>query len=252
MRKPLALSNWKMAMTIAETEAFFDAFLPLVEDVADEMDIVVCPPYTALYVAARKIQGTPIHLGAQNLHPGPGLAFTGEISASLLADVGCSWVMLGHWERRRYFGETDELVNRKVHAALAAGLRPILLVGEPAEGRDDPRKHLAAQLERVLAGCRAQEVRRMAFVYEPEWAIGGKFPASGEHIQAGCSFIRAWLEERFGAGQEVRIIYGGSVAPEFTAELLAQPDVDGLGSTRKGRDPHSFAAIVRAIAEARL
>ena len=240
-------------MSISQTVSFIEAFIPLVEDVASRMDIVICPPYTALYIAARRLEGTPIHLGAQNLHPGPGVSFTGEISAQLLADVGCRWVMLGHWERRRHFGETDELVNRKVKAALQAGLRPVLLVGEPREAARAPQRELHRQLERILQGCNAHQVGRMAFIYEPEWAIGVDRPASGQHIQEGCALIREWLNERFGGiGHKVPIIYGGSVSPEFAPELLTQPDVDGLGTTRKGRDPRDFASIVRAIARARL
>lgn len=251
MRKPFALANWKMAMTLAETRAFVTAFAPQVADVWERVDIVICPPFTALHTLAQALVGTPVQVGAQNLHPGPGEAFTGEVSAALLADAGARWVLLGHWERRRHFGETNALVNRKVHAALAAGLRPILLIGEPAGWGGDPRDALAAQLERVLADCTAAQVARMAFVYEPEAAIGAAEPIPPQRVGAGCGFIRAWLAERFGqaVAQAVRIIYGGSVTPERAAALLAQPDVDGLGAGRKGRDPDAFARIVRQIAE---
>lgn len=129
-RKPLALANWKMAMTLAETRAFVEAFVSRVADVWDRVHIVICPPFTAVHTLAQALAGTPVPVGAQNLHPGPGEAFTGEVSAELLADAGARWVLLGHWERRRHFGETDALVNRKVHAALDAGLRPILLKGK--------------------------------------------------------------------------------------------------------------------------
>ncbi|RLC83022.1 MAG: triose-phosphate isomerase [Chloroflexi bacterium] len=252
-RKPLVLANWKMAMGISETISFIERFIPLVGKLAEEVDIIICPPYTSLYVAACKLKGSSLQLGAQNLHPGPGLAFTGEISASLLADVGCRWVMLGHWERRRYFGETDELVNRKVRAALDAGLHPVLLVGESREARESPYDDLARQLECILSGCNAQEIKQMAFVYEPEWAIGVEKPASGIHIQKGCAYIREWLNRRFGGvGNSIRIIYGGSVSPESAPNILTQPDVDGLGTTRKGRDPFSLFSIVKAVAEARV
>jgi len=252
IRRPFALANWKMAMTVSESLAFVRDFRPLIEGLEEIVDIVICPPYTVLYPLAQAIRGSGIQLGAQNLHPGPGVAFTGEISAALLADVGCRWVMLGHWERRRYFGENDELVNRKVHAALNAGLRPILLVGEPREAREEPSQAMAEQLSQVLAGCDAAEVARMVFVYEPEWAIGVREPAPVSHVQAGCAFIRRWLQEHFGQGAgKVRIIYGGSVTPQHSPALLRQPDVDGLGTTRKGRDPHAFAAIVKAIVEAK-
>jgi len=160
-------------------------------------------------------------------------------------------VLLGHWERRRHFGETDERVNRKVHAALAATLRPILLVGEPTGWAGDAHDALAAQLGRVLAGCTAEQVTGMAFVYEPEAAIGVAEPIPAEQAGAGCGFIRTWLAERFDqvVARTARIIYGGSVTPEHAPALLAQPDVDGLGAGRKGQDPDAFAHIVRQIAE---
>jgi len=251
MRIPLALANWKMAMTLAETRAFVAAFVPQVADVWERVDIVICPPFTAIHTLAQALADTPVQVGAQNLHPGPGEAFTGEVSAALLAEAGARWALLGHWERRRHFGETDALVNRKVHAALAAELRPILLVGEPAGWTGNPCDALAAQLARVLADCTAEQVARMAFVYEPEAAIGVAEPIPAERAGAGCGFIRAWLAERFGpeTARAVRILYGGSVTPEHAAALLAQPDVDGLGAGRKGRDADAFARIVRQIAE---
>ncbi len=253
MRKPFALANWKMAMTIAETRDFIRRFLPLVEGLAERVDIVICPPFTALYVASLELEGSGVQLGAQNLHPGPGLAWTGEISAQLLADVGCRWVMLGHWERRRHFGEDDELVSRKVRAALEAGLRPILLVGEPADYRGGSELFLERQLEILTRGLSAGEIEKMVFVYEPEGAIGVEEPASPEHINRGCAFVREKLRRTFGdAAERVRIIYGGSVSPEFAPAILSLPEVDGLGATRKGRDPETFASIVRMIAELRL
>jgi len=252
-RRPFAIANWKMAMTVEEALDFARHFPPLVGSLPQRMDIVICPPYTSLYLLAQALRGSGIALGGQNLYPGPGAAFTGEISAELLRDVGCQWVLLGHWERRRHFGETDELVNRKVLAALGAGLRPILLIGEPTEARERWKEAVAGQLWRVLAECRAEAVAGMAFVYEPEWAIGVREPAPPERVQAGCGYIRAWLEERFGAeaATAARIIYGGSVTPDVAADLLSGPEVDGLGAGRKGRDARAFAAIVQAIARAK-
>jgi triosephosphate isomerase len=250
MRKPFALANWKMAMTIAETISFIRKFLPLVEGLAEEVDIVICPPFTALYVASLELKGSRVQLGAQNLHPGPGQAWTGEISAQLLVDVGCEWVMLGHWERRRNFGENDELVNRKVRAAFEAGLRPILLVGEPADYSGELEIFLGRQLEALTQGCSAEEIERAVFVYEPEGAIGVERPASPEHIGKGCAILRERLREKFGAAAEkVRIIYGGSVSPEFAPAILSLPDVDGLGATRKGRNPEAFASLVKSISQ---
>ena len=258
IRKPLALSNWKMAMTVAESLGFVRDLEAIAGDLLDGVDVVICPPFTALWPVAQALRGSPstglgrgrIQLGGQNIAPTADLARTGEISAALLTDVGCRWVMLGHWEVHRHLGDDDAVVNRKVHLALDAGLSPILLIGE-AHGDQSPLADvLEGQLERVLAGCRVEHIETMAFVYEPEGAIGVAAPASPEHVATGCGFIRGWLRGCWGdaVAESVRIIYGGSVAPEYTADLLACPDVDGLGATRRGRDAATFAKIVRLIA----
>jgi triosephosphate isomerase len=213
--------------------------------------VVICPPYTALWPVAQALRESQLQLGGQNIAPTAELARTGEISAALLADVGCSWVLLGHWELRRHLGEDDGSVNRKVHLALGAGLRPILLVGEARDDGASPEVALDGQLARVLESCRAGQVATMAFVYEPEGAIGAIEPATPEHVATGCGFIRTWLRRQWGdaVADSVRIIYGGSVAAEHATSLLAAPDVDGLGATRRGRDPQSFIEIVRKIAD---
>ncbi len=258
-RKPLALTNWKMKMTIAESVDFVKTFTARCRGEWEppySVDVVVCPPFTALHAVGKWLENEKypvLQLGAQNMHWAQEGAYTGEISAHLLRDVGCQWVMLGHWERRRMFGETDETVNRKVLSAIAAELRPIILVGEATEARAYFTTALQEQLTNVLKHCNAAQIVQMAFVYEPEWTIGAKEPASAERVGAGSAFIRQWLARQYGdeIAQRVRIIYGGSVAPEYAAELLAQPDVDGLGATRKGRDPHTWWGIVHAIATAR-
>ncbi len=248
MRKPFALSNWKMAMTISQSLDFTRAFVPLVEGMVDRVEIVVCPPYTALHVVAEALAGSGIAVGGQDLWPEPGLAHTGAISAALLADAGATWVMAGHWEVRRRMGEDDEAVNRKVRAGLEAGLRPILLVGEPWGSSFNPDR-----LSVLLAGCTGEQVARMAFVYEPEGAIGRAEPVRPAHAAAGCRAIRRWLADRYGAevAERARIIYGGSVTPRHAAALLSDPDVDGLGASRRGRDPVAFAEIVRQIRDNR-
>ena len=240
-------------MTVAESLAFVRDFEALAADLLDKVDVVICPPYTALWPVAQVLRDSRIQLGGQNIAPTADPARTGEISAVLLADVGCRWVMLGHWEIRRHLGDDDATVNRKVHLALEAGLTPILLIGEARDDRRPLEEALRRQLERVLAGCQAEQVETMAFVYEPEGAIGVAAPASPEHVAAGCGLIRDWLRGRWGdaVAENVRIIYGGSVAPEHAADLLACPDVDGLGATRRGRDPATFAQIVRLIVTAR-
>jgi len=252
-RKPFAVANWKMAMTIPESIAFVREFRVAAGDLTQAVDVVLCPPYTALHAVAQALAGHPIGLGAQNLCAAPGQAHTGEISAPLLADAGCEWVLLGHWEIRRRTGETDVDVNRKMHAAFQAGLRPILLVGEAATEQGQAEEPLAARLPHLFAECRAEQVARMAVVYEPEWTIGVREPATPEYVAAGCYSIRRWIGREYGAdiAEAVRIIYGGSVTPEYAGGLLASPEVDGLGASRKGRDPIAFAAIVRLIATAK-
>jgi triosephosphate isomerase len=253
MRRPLALTNWKMEMTVARSLAFVQDFQSAIGDLTQEVDIILCPPYTALYPMAQALKDSPITLGGQNVSTAPGGAYTGEISAALLADVGCRWVMLGHWEVRRHFGDTDETVNHKLHAAQRAGLSPILLVGEARGEQDRFCEALAAQLQRVLEGCHAWEIEEIVVIYEPEWTINVEEPAPPEHVGAGCGFIREWLAGRYGASaaQAVRIIYGGSVTPAHARNLLGAPDVDGLGAGRKGRQVEAFAEIVRLIAAAK-
>lgn len=247
-RKPLALANWKMAMTIPQCLAFVRDFLPRVSDVVSDVEIVICPPSTALHATAQALAGSPIALGGQDLWPGPGEAHTGAISGPLLADAGATWVMVGHWEVRRRLREDDAAVNRKIHAALAAGLRPILLLGEEQGTPFDTER-----LQTLLDGCSQEQIAHMAFVYEPEGAIGQHRPVEATHAAAGCRAIRRWLATHYGtdAATRARIIYGGSVAPEYAPTLLANPDVDGLGASRRGRDPAAFAQIVRQIARAR-
>jgi len=246
VRRPFALANWKMAMTIPQSLAFVREFLARAGPDLAAVEVVLCPPYTALAAVAAAVRGTPIAVGGQDLWPGPGQAHTGAISAGLLADAGARWVMVGHWEVRRRLQEDDGAVNRKVRAALEGGLRPILLFGEAAGETFDP-----GRLSVLLDGCDGEAVARMAFVYEPEGAIGQSEPVPPAHAAAGCRAIRRWLAERFGkeAAGQARIIYGGSVTPEHAAALLADPDVDGLGATRRGRDPAAFAEIVARIAE---
>jgi triosephosphate isomerase len=252
-RKPLALANWKMAMTIPESLAFVRQFCAAVGDLAQKVDIVLCPPYTALQPTAQALADSPIALGAQNLCAASGLAHTGEISAPQLADAGCEWVMLNHWETRRRTGESDADVNRKMLAAFDAGLRPILLVGESNAERGQATEVLRERLPTLFANCQAEQVAKMALVYEPEWTIGMKEPAPPGYVAAGCRVIRQWLGRTYGAdpASAARIIYGGSVAPEYATGLLASPEVDGAGASRKGRDPIAFAEIVQLIAAAK-
>ncbi|MBW1781784.1 MAG: triosephosphate isomerase [Deltaproteobacteria bacterium] len=236
-------------MTIEEGRTFVGRFLEQIDDLADRADIVLCPPYTALYPLSLAIGHTSLELGAQNLWAGSGTAHTGEVSSRLLMDAGCRWVILGHWEVRRRTGDTDTEVNGKMHSALEAGLRPILMIGEDRGQRGQAERVLANRLPLFLAKGAPEQVARSVVVYEPEWTIGAPEPASPDDISSACAFIREWIRREYGrdAATQVRIIYGGGVSPEFTRDLLTSPDVDGLGAGRKGRDPVAFARIVRTL-----
>ena len=248
-RKPFALANWKMAMTISESLHFARLIRHAVGSLAHKLDIVLCPPYTAIHPLSQALIDTPIEVGAQNFSAASGKAHTGEISATLLANAGCKWVMMGHWEVRRRTGETDADINKKIPIAFQAGLRPILLIGEGTSERGEARKALASRLPILCADCEPGQMAQSVLVYEPEWTIGAQKPASPNYVATSCSFMRDWIGQEFGrdVAKETRIIYGGSVAPERVEKLLALPDLDGLGAGRKGRDPLAFAEIVRLI-----
>ncbi len=258
-RKPLALANWKMTMTVADSLTFVHDAQAQLGAILAKLDLVICPPYTALWPVAQELRnlyardGYTLHLGGQNCAATTDIARTGEISAELLADAGCRWVMLGHWETRRHLDDDDTTVNRKLHLALAAGLTPILLVGEGKQ-QSSVADALAQQLPRLLEGCRAGQVATMTFVYEPEGQIGLNAPAGAAHVGRGCALIREWVRTHFDAATaaQIRIIYGGSVTPEHAADLPTHPDVDGLGASSRGRDAATFAAIVRRIVQAKL
>lgn len=262
VRKPIALANWKMEMTISESLDFLRHFERLVGDMLPQVQVALFPPYTALHTMARALGDSPIELGAQTISAGSGGAFTGEIWARLVADAGGQWAQLGHWELRRHQDIADEVVNQKGHQAVAAGLSIVLLIGEgrgktgtkERMGAEQVRQALGQQLSSVLAGCTAEQVRCFVFVYEPEWTIGITKPAPPDHVQAGCLFIRRWLATHYGPdlSQQVRLAYGRSVSESYAQELLALPELDGLGAARKGRDPETFAGLVRLIAEARV
>ena len=249
-RRPVALANWKMAMTISESHDFVKKFRAAVDNLVQLMDVILCPPFTALYPLCQELADSSVELGAQNLWAAPDESHTGEISARLLADAGCKWVMLGHWEVRRRTGETDTDVNAKLQAAFKNNLIPVLFIGEGLEEKDNARDVLGARLPMLFSACEPNEVSRSIVLYEPEWAIGAVTPASADHIAQCCFFIRDWIRKRYGNGvaEATRVIYGGSVTPQQSRSLLALPDVDGLGAGRTGRDPVAFAQIVREIA----
>jgi triosephosphate isomerase len=239
-------ANWKMNKTVAEAAAYVDALLPQIA--ATRHDVVICPPYLALREVVERSRGSAVQVAAQNMHEAESGAFTGEISASMLVEAEVDAVILGHSERRGYFGETDEALARKVPAALAAGLEPILCIGESEEARDSGQTDgvLERQLRADLAEVEATRLADVVIAYEPIWAIGTGRTATPEQAQETIAFIRDILREDGAEGDRVRILYGGSVKPANAAELLAQPDIDGALVGGACLDPGEFAAIVEA------
>lgn len=247
MRTPFVAANWKMYKTLAETQAFFREFLPLVSAVTD-VEIVVAPPFLAVHSAAEAVGAARVGIAGQDLYWEREGAFTGEVSAGMLKEAGARYVIIGHSERRTKFGETDEHVNRKVKAALAAGLTPIVCVGETLEERE--REQTLAVLDRQVAlgldGLTAEQVAGLAVAYEPVWAIGTGRTATSAQAQEAHAHIRLRLRERFGAeaADACRILYGGSVKPANTRELVGQADVDGALVGGASLDPKGFSEIV--------
>ena len=248
-RTPLVAGNWKMHKTRVEAADFCLGLLPMIEEL-DEVDLAICPPYTAIDIVAERLGDLGIGVWGQNAHDAPEGAFTGEISCGMLIDAGATGVLLGHSERRALFGETDEAIARKLTAALASGLEPVLCIGESEAERDsgDMGGRLRAQLDGGLAGQTASQVLQVTIAYEPVWAIGTGRTATPEIAQETHAFIRSVLAERYGeeCAAAVRILYGGSVKPDNAAGLIAQPDVDGALVGGACLDPRNFAAIAHA------
>jgi triosephosphate isomerase len=253
MRKKIIAANWKMNMTLAESARFVESLLLDLGDIRD-VEVVIIPPFTAIAKVAELLEKAQnIKVGAQNMHWERNGPFTGEISAALLRDLFVHYVVLGHSERRTLFGETDEIVNRKVRAAHEATLRPIVCVGETLAQRDkgNVEKILSIQLRGSLAGLGEKELQETVIAYEPVWAIGTGRNATPEQAQEAHAFIRHTLREMSDetTADRVRIQYGGSVKPENARELMSQPDIDGALVGGASLDPRSFAQIVKAARE---
>jgi triosephosphate isomerase (TIM) len=247
-RTPIIAGNWKMNKTATEARALVGDLLLKIED-SDAVEVVLCPPFTAIAAVAEALKGRAIRVAGQNMHEEEGGAFTGEVSAPMLLDGGASAVILGHSERRQLFGESDEALARKVPAALEAELQPILCVGESDGQRESGETNdvLRTQLEVDLAGVPAERLPDLVIAYEPIWAIGTGKTATPEQAQEACAFVRGVVAERDAAAAErMRILYGGSMKPANAAELLAQPDIDGGLIGGASLDAGDFAAIVAA------
>jgi triosephosphate isomerase len=251
-RTPLIAGNWKMYKTVAEAEAFIAALLPRVST-ADRVAVAVCPPYLALQAMVDSTRGSRVQVYAQNMHHATEGAFTGEVSAPMLTELEIHGVILGHSERREMFGETDRALQLKVPAALAAGLVPILCVGETEEEREagDTERKLRHQVQEGLARVDTDRLGEVVIAYEPIWAIGSGRVATPEQAQEAIGFIRALVADRSREqAQRTRVLYGGSVKPENCDDVLCQPDVDGALVGGASLDPESFAAIIDAATRA--
>lgn len=245
-RKAIIAGNWKMNKTASEAAVLVDELIPAVKDASCE--VVICTPYTDLVTAVAKTKGTNIHVGAENVHFEKSGAFTGEISADMLVDLGVEYVIVGHSERRQYFAETDQTVNKRALAALNAGLKVIICVGESLQQREEgvTEELVRMQTKIALRDVTAEQMANVVIAYEPIWAIGTGKTATAEDAQEVCGAIRETLKEMFGEelANGIRVLYGGSAKPGNIAELVAKPDVDGAlvgGASLKAAD---FASMV--------
>lgn len=251
MRRPFIAGNWKMYKTRSEAIALARGIADRFQ-LAGQVDVAVCPPSAYLDAVGQAIQGSAVGLGGQNLYPEKFGAYTGEINGQMLVDLGCRYVILGHSERRQYFAETDQFVNRKVHAALQLGLIPIVCVGETLEQRkaDKTLEVVSGQFDGSLAGLSTDQMQQVVIAYEPVWAIGTGVtatPAQAEEVHAD---LRRLLETRYNSqvAAAVRIQYGGSVKPDNAAELFQQPNIDGGLVGGASLEIESFLQIVAAAA----
>ena len=248
MRIPLIAGNWKMYKTIGEAVELVEALLRDLGDTSDR-EVLVCPPFTALHALSPLVQETPIGLGAQDMHYELQGAFTGAISPLMLKDVGCRYVLVGHSERRQIFGEGDDLINRKLRAALANQLRPILCVGETKPQRDagEAERVVVGQVRAGLADVAATALEHVVIAYEPVWAIGTGDTATPADAQAMHATVRRTIAELYEqeSADRLRIQYGGSVKPDNVDELMSQPDIDGALVGGASLKAESFLRIVQ-------
>ncbi len=249
-RRKLIAANWKMNKRVREAVDFADAFRPFVASL-DRCDLVIFPSFFCIGPLARALAGTPVAVGAQDVYWEREGAFTGEVSSAMVMDAGATSVLVGHSERRHVIGEPDDLVARKLHAALDGGLKPVLCVGETLAEREagHERDVVSRQLSSAFAGRDAGDAARTVIAYEPVWAIGTGRTATPDDAETMHRAIRAWLGDRFGAdtAAAIRIQYGGSAKPDNAADLLARDEIDGLLVGGASLDARSFAAIAGAI-----
>ncbi|KZE64389.1 triose-phosphate isomerase [Fictibacillus phosphorivorans] len=250
MRKPIIAGNWKMNKTLTEARSFVEEVKGLVPS-AETVDSVICAPALFLDSLADEAEGTPLAIGAQNMHFEESGAFTGEISPVMLKDLNVQYVILGHSERRELFGETDELVNQKTHAAFKHGLTPIVCVGETLEQReaDKTKDVVKEQTEKGLSGLTDEQMKQTVIAYEPVWAIGTGKTASSEDANEVCAYIRSVVAEQFSqnVADAVRIQYGGSVKPDNIKELMGMSDIDGALVGGASLEPKSYLQLLEGV-----
>lgn len=248
MRKPIIAGNWKMNNNMAETEKLVTALIPMVKDA--ECDVVICVPFTSIAKAVELTKGTNIKVGAENVHWAKSGAFTGEISADMLVELGTEYVVIGHSERRQYFGETDQTVNMRMKAALQAGLKPIVCVGETIEEREGNKTEevVVRQTVEAFKDIDENELKNIVIAYEPVWAIGTGKTATSEQANDTIKIIRNAMAKLYGdknAEDVVRIQYGGSMNPSNVKELMAMPEIDGGLIGGASLDAAKFTQVVK-------
>ena len=247
-RKAIIAGNWKMNKTATEAKALISELIPAVKDAGCE--VVICVPFTDLVTAVEMTKGTNIHVGAENVHFEKSGAFTGEISADMLTDLGVEYVVIGHSERRQYFAETNETVNKRTKAALAGGLKPIICVGESLDQREQgvTEELVRMQVKIALNGVTADELKNVVIAYEPIWAIGTGLTATPEQAEEVCENIRTVVRKLYSSknARAISILYGGSMNDKNAFELLAQPDIDGGLIGGASLVPEKFVKIIEA------
>ncbi|HHT50975.1 MAG TPA: triose-phosphate isomerase [Eubacteriaceae bacterium] len=246
MRKPIIAGNWKMNNTIKEAKDLIENLKPLVVD--SNVDIVICPSYLSIEAAVELTSGSPIKVGAQNMHYEESGAYTGEVSGEMLKELGIEYIIIGHSERRQYFNETDETVNKKVIKALKLNLNPIVCVGETIEERENnkAKEVVTTQVKNALAGLSQEEISNLIIAYEPIWAIGTGKTASSDDANEVCGWIREVVKELSdqSIAEKIRIQYGGSVKPDNIKELMGQTHIDGALVGGASLKADQFAALV--------
>jgi len=251
VRTPLVAANWKLQKLPAEAASMAEELTPLIAEVSG-VEMVICPTYTSLHATAAALAGSPVAVGGQNCYKEEKGAFTGEISPQMLLDAGCQWVIIGHSERRKIFGEQDELLNEKAKYALACGLKVMFCIGETLEEREGGAMDnvLRTQVTEGLNGLDANTLANLAIAYEPVWAIGTGVVATPDQAEEAHAFVRKLIEETFGVdvAEAMRIQYGGSVKPDNAAELIAKPNVDGFLVGGASLEAGSFSEIIKAAA----